>query len=115
MRHRNYTVSFSLPNSVVKTRGFRARYVAKFEERYGRSPDTFDALSYDATHLIFQAIEEAGNEMTLKQFANQWKIFSLKESARTFQYDEYQNAVETAPMLHYIDGEVAEVFEVDGN
>lgn len=89
-------------------------YVAKFEERYGNSPDTFDALSYDAAHLIFQAIEEAGSDdpAAIRDAMEQIQFEGITGA---FQYDEYHNAVESAPMLHYIDGEVAEVFEVDGN
>lgn len=89
-------------------------YVAKFEERYGNSPDTFDALSYDAAHLIFQAIEEAGSSdpAAIRDAMEQIQFEGITGA---FQYDEYHNAVESAPMLHYIDGEVAEVFEVDGN
>lgn len=89
-------------------------YVAKFEERYGESPDTFDALSYDAAHLIFQAIEEAGTDDP-EAIRESMENIQFEGITGAFQYDEYHNAVETAPMLHYIDGEVAEVFEVDGN
>ncbi|MBA5728907.1 ABC transporter substrate-binding protein [Aerococcaceae bacterium INB8] len=89
-------------------------YVAKFEERYGESPDTFDALSYDAAHLIFQAIEEAGTDDP-EAIRESMENIQFEGITGAFQYDEYHNAVETAPMLHYIDGEVAEVFEVNGN
>lgn len=89
-------------------------YVQKFEERYGTKPDTFDALSYDAANLIFQAIEEAGSSEP-QAIRDAMENIQFEGVTGQFQYDELHNAVEVAPMLHYINGEVSEVFEVDGN
>lgn len=89
-------------------------YVAKFEERFGTKPDTFDALSYDAANLIFQAIEEAGSSDPAA-IQEAMENISFEGVTGQFQYDEFHNAVEFAPMLHYVNGEVTEVFEVDGN
>lgn len=89
-------------------------YIATFEERYGSKPDTFDALSYDAAHLIFQAIEEAGSDDPAA-IREAMENIQFEGITGAFQYDEFHNAVESAPMLHYVNGEVTEVFEVDGN
>lgn len=89
-------------------------YVATFEERYGESPDTFDALSYDAAHLIFQAIEEAGSDDPAA-IRDAMENIQFEGITGAFQYDELHNAVESAPMLHLINGEVTEEYEVDGN
>src|SRR5690606_906000 len=89
-------------------------YIVKFQEKYGEAPDTFDALSYDAAHLIFQAIEEAGSDdpQAIRDALSQ---ISFQGITGSFQYDEYHNAVDIAPMLHYVNGEVVEIFEVQGN
>ena len=89
-------------------------YIAKFQERYGEAPDTFDALSYDAAHLLFEAIETAGTDdpAAIRDAMEEIKFDGVTGS---FQYDEYHNAVDVAPMLHYVNGEVAEIYEVEGN
>lgn len=89
-------------------------YIAKFQERYGEAPDTFDALSYDAAHLLFEAIEAAGTDdpAAIRDAMEEIKFDGVTGS---FQYDEYHNAVDVAPMLHYVNGEVAEIYEVEGN
>lgn len=89
-------------------------YIAKFQERYGEAPDTFDALSYDAAHLLFEAIEAAGSDdpAAIRDAMEEIQFDGVTGS---FQYDEYHNAVDIAPMLHYVNGEVAEIYEVEGN
>ena len=89
-------------------------YIARFTERYGNSPDTFDALSYDAAHLIFAAIEAAGSD---EPEAIRLALETIEYQGVTgnFKYDEFHSAVNKAPMLQYENGEVIDVFEVDGN
>ncbi len=89
-------------------------YIARYTERYGNSPDTFDALSYDAAHLIFAAIEAAGSD---EPEAIRLALETIEYQGVTgnFKYDEFHSAVNKAPMLQYENGEVIDVFEVDGN
>lgn len=89
-------------------------YIARFTERYGEAPDTFDALSYDAAHLIFEAIEAAGTD---EPEAIRLALEGIEFQGVTgnFKYDEFHSAVNAAPMLNYQNGEVVEVFEVEGN
>ena len=89
-------------------------YIARFTERYGNSPDTFDALRYDAAHLIFAAIEAAGSD---EPEAIRLALETIEYQGVTgnFKYDEFHSAVNKAPMLQYENGEVIDVFEVDGN
>lgn len=89
-------------------------YITKFQERYGEAPDTFDALSYDAAHLLFEAIEAAGTDDPAA-IRDAMEEIQFEGITGSFKYDEFHNAVDTAPMLHYVNGEVAEVYEVEGN
>ncbi|MBG9978128.1 ABC transporter substrate-binding protein [Ruoffia tabacinasalis] len=89
-------------------------YVAKFEERFGHAPDTFDALSYDGAHLIFQAIEEAGSDDPTA-IRDAMENIQFEGVTGSFQYDDLHNAVNSAPMLHLVNGEVTEEYVVDGN
>ena len=89
-------------------------YVAKFEERFGHAPDTFDALSYDGAHLIFQAIEEAGSDDPTA-IRDAMENIQFEGVTGSFQYDDLHNAVNSAPMLHLVNGEVTDEYVVDGN
>lgn len=89
-------------------------YIARFTERYGNSPDTFDALSYDAAHLIFAAIEAAGSDDP-EAIRLALETIEYQGVTGNFKYDEFHSAVNKAPMLQYENGEVIDVFEVDGN
>lgn len=89
-------------------------YIARFTERYGDSPDTFDALSYDAAHLIFAAIEAAGSDDP-EAIRLALETIEYQGVTGNFKYDEFHSAVNKAPMLQYQNGEVIDVFEVDGN
>ena len=89
-------------------------YIARFTERYGEAPDTFDALSYDAANLIFAAIEAAGSDEPAA-ILEALEAIEYQGVTGNFKYDEFHSAVNKAPMLKYQNGEVTEVFEVEGN
>ena len=89
-------------------------YIENFTARYGVAPDTFDALSYDAAHLIFTAIEAAGSDDP-EAIRQALETVSYEGVTGFFEYDEFHGAVNTAPMLQYENGEVIKTFEVEGN
>lgn len=91
------------------------QFIADFEAKFGKTPDTFAALGYDAANLLFQAIEDAGStdRQAVRDALENMESFSGLTG--TFSFDEFHNAVKTAPMLHMNGGEIVEVFEVDGN
>ena len=37
-----------------------SRFAGSYNERYGAEPDAFAALSYDAVHILAEAIQKAG-------------------------------------------------------
>lgn len=90
-------------------------FVTAFEEKFGKKPDTFAALGYDAANLLFQAIEEAGSTDRQAVRDALENMESFTGLTGTFSFDDFHNAVKTAPMLHMDGGQVVEVFEVDGN
>ena len=52
-----YTSHFSTLSDDADVQAF----VKAYKEKYGANPDTFAALSYDATQLLMKAIEKAGS------------------------------------------------------
>lgn len=90
-------------------------FIANYEAKFGKKPDTFGALGYDAANLLFQAIEDAGStdrDAIRDAIENVEQFDGITGS---FSFDDFHNAVKTAPMLHMVDGEIVEVFEVDGS
>ena len=90
-------------------------FIAAYEAKFGKKPDTFGALGYDAANLLFQAIEDAGStdrDAVRDAIENTQQFDGVTGS---FSFDDYHNAVKTAPMLHMVNGEIVDVFEVDGS
>lgn len=69
-------------------------------ERYHKTPNTLAVLSYDATWILLQAVEEAG-------------IDDLEVIPGNFHFDDQHKAVKLAPMLHLVDGELVDIQTVD--
>ena len=88
------------------------KFVEAYEKEYGKKPDTFAALAYDATNVLLQAIKDAGS--TDPQEVNEAlaKIKDFKGVTGTFSFDEKHNPVKTAVMLHFEKGEVTEAVNV---
>lgn len=106
-----YTSHFYTGSEDEKVQSF----IKAYEAKYNKTPDTFSALGYDAAKLLFEAIERAGS--TERQEIRD-AIESLEKFdgiTGSFSFDEYHNAVKKAPMLHMVNGEIVQVFEVDGN
>lgn len=106
-----YTSHFHTGSEDPKVKEF----IAAYEEKFGKSPDTFGALGYDAANLLFQAIEEAGStdREAIRDAIENVEQFDGITGA--FSFDAFHNAVKTAPMLHMVNGEIVDVFEVDGS
>lgn len=87
-------------------------FVAAYTERYGKSPDTFAALGYDAIGFLVDGIERAGT--TDAESVNQ----ALAETADfdgvtgTFSINEEHNPVKPALMVTLENGVVVNAEEV---
>lgn len=90
-------------------------FVEAYEAKYGKKPDTFGALGYDGAKLLFQAIEDAGttDPAAVRDAIENMESFTGGVTGE-FYIDEDHNAVKPAPMLHLVNGEVTDIFEVDG-
>lgn len=91
-------------------------FVEAYEAKFGKTPDTFGALGYDGAKLLFQAIEDAGStdRTAVRDAIENMETFTGGVTGE-FYIDEEHNAVKPAPMLHLVDGEVADIYEVDGS
>lgn len=90
-------------------------FIAAYEAEYGKKPDTFAALAYDAAYLVFDAVERAGStdRDAVAQALAETKEF--EGVTGTFDIDENHNPVKPALMLKLTNGEIesAEYVEVE--
>lgn len=86
-------------------------FLTAFQEKYGRSADTFSALGYDAIALLVDAIERAGStdREAIRQALEDTKEF--EGVTGTFSMDEHHNPTKSALMITLQNGEISEVSE----
>lgn len=89
-------------------------FVAAYEEKFNKTPDTFGAFGYDATFVLAEAIERAG---TTDAAAVNAALAETKYEGLTglVEFDEFHNPANAAPMRHMVNGEIVDTFEVDGS
>lgn len=102
-----FTTHFSEQSDNPKVQEF----LTAFEEKYGRSADTFSALGYDAIALLVDAIERAGStdREAIRQALEETEDF--EGVTGTFSMDENHNPTKSALMLTLQNGEITEMAE----
>ncbi len=69
-----------------------------FEAKYGKTPDALAALAYDATNLLFAAIEKAGVDDTEK-VVEALNGISVDAVSGTISFDKQHNPIKSATIL----------------
>ena len=93
------------------TRPIVVDWVTRYQEKYGAVPDALATLAYDATNLLFAAIEEAGvDDPTAVAAAMAAIEFEAVSGVITF--DEFHNPIKSAAVLQVKDGEIVYVGSV---
>ena len=77
----------------------------KFEEKYGKLPDSFNALGYDTVYLLADAIERAGSSDSVKIKEALESTKDLELVTGLYTVDENHHPVKSATILEYVDGE----------
>lgn len=88
-------------------------FVAAYEEKYNKTPDTFAAFGYDSIFVLAEAMERAGSteyEAVSAELANT----EYQGLTGLVEFDENHNPANNAPMRKMVDGEIVDTFEVDG-
>ncbi|MBW7856007.1 MAG: ethanolamine utilization protein EutJ [Ignavibacteriales bacterium UTCHB1] len=91
-------VSIEDPNPKVQN------FIAKYKEKYGETPDAMALLSYDAGHILFEAIKKAGstnNEAIRDALA---KTVDFAGVTGSITINEQRNAVKPAVVMMVHDG-----------
>lgn len=102
-----FTTHFAAESDNPKVQEFLTAY----EEKFGRTADTFAALGYDAVGLLIDAIERAGStdRDAIQQALAETENF--EGVTGTFSMDEFHNPTKSALMLKLDNGEISEINE----
>ena len=77
----------------------------KFEDKYGKSPDAFNALGYDTVYLLADAIKRAGGPDSTKIKDALAETTELELITGLYSVDENHHPIKSATILEYVDGE----------
>ncbi|WP_025782984.1 ABC transporter substrate-binding protein [Sporosarcina sp. D27] len=77
----------------------------KFNEKYNKAPDAFNALGYDTVYLLKDAIERAGSADSTKIKDELAKTDGLDLVTGKYSVDENHHPIKSATILEYKDGE----------
>ena len=78
-------------------------FVKQYEAKYGAVPDALATLAYDATNILFLAMEEAGSTDP-EAVAKALEDMSFDVVSGNISYDELHNPIKAAAILHIQDG-----------
>jgi len=93
------------------TRDVVVDWVSKYNEAYGSTPDALATLAYDATNLLFAAIEKAGVDDPAA-VAAAMESLSYDAVSGTVTFDEFHNPIKSAVVLQVKDGAISFVASV---
>ncbi|MCM3758671.1 ABC transporter substrate-binding protein [Sporosarcina aquimarina] len=77
----------------------------KFNDKYSKAPDAFNALGYDTVYLLKDAIERAGSADSTKIKDELAKTDGLDLVTGNYSVDENHHPIKSATILEYKDGE----------
>lgn len=85
----------------------------KFQGKYNKSPNAFNALGYDTVYLLKDAIERAGVVDSKKIKEELAKTENLELVSGLYSVDENHHPIKSATILEYKDGEQVFKTKVD--
>ena len=76
----------------------------KFKEKYGKSPNAFNALGYDTVYLLDDAIKRAGSTDAAKLKKLLAATKDLELVTGLYSVDENHHPIKSATILEFVDG-----------
>lgn len=83
-----------------------AEFIEAYEAEYGKTPDMFAALGYDAANLAIDAIERAGSGDPASVTVAIEETEEFAGATGTFSFDDQHNPIKTAYILEMQEGVV---------
>ncbi|XJS10415.1 ABC transporter substrate-binding protein [Aerococcaceae bacterium WGS1372] len=88
------------------------QFVADYEAKFGKTPDTFAALGYDAIAFLVAGIEEAGSTDAAAVNQALAEMVNFEGVTGTFSINEEHNPVKPAIMVSLDQGKIIDAQEV---
>jgi len=88
------------------TREIVQNFVAKYEAKYGSTPDALAALAYDAANILFQAMEQAESTDDPDAVGAAMESGTFPVVSGDISYDASHNPIKAAVVLKVEDGQV---------
>lgn len=88
------------------TREVVVNFVAKYEAKYGAKPDALAALAYDATNILFQAMEQAESTDDPDKVGAAMESGTFPVVSGDISYDAKHNPIKAAVVLQVVGGEI---------
>ena len=85
----------------------------KFKEKYGKAPNSFNALGYDTVYLLKDAIERAGSTDGEKIKKALEETDNLELITGLYSMDENHHPIKSASIIEFVDG--VQVFKTKVN
>ncbi|MEK4485512.1 ABC transporter substrate-binding protein [Psychrobacillus sp. FSL H8-0484] len=93
--------------------GKAKEFADKFTEKYGKAPNSFNALGYDTVYLLKDAIERAGSTDGTKIKEALEATDKLDLVTGLYSVDENHHPIKSATIIEFVDG--AQVFNTKVN
>lgn len=93
--------------------GKAKEFADKFTEKYGKAPNSFNALGYDTVYLLKDAIERAGSTDGTKIKEALEATDKLELVTGLYSVDENHHPIKSATIIEFVDG--AQVFNTKVN
>ena len=101
-----YTTAYTTVNASEELNAF----IDAYTKEYGEAPNMFSALTYDATNLVLQALDEAeaGGEELQKAIAS----IEFKGLTGEFTFDEQHSPLKPVMVVNQVDGKQTEAVSI---
>ncbi|WP_391209124.1 ABC transporter substrate-binding protein [Psychrobacillus sp. L4] len=93
--------------------GLAKSFAEKFKAKYGKEPNSFNALGYDTVYLLKDAIERAGSLDGTKIRDAIESTDNLELVTGLYSVDEYHHPIKSAIVIEFVDGK--QVFKTKVN
>ena len=101
-----YTTAYTTVNASDELNAF----IEAYTKEYGEAPNMFSALTYDATNLVLQALDEAGagGEELQKAITD----INFKGLTGEFTFDEQHSPLKPVMIVNQVDGKQTEAVSI---
>lgn len=107
-------VFFTTAYTTVNASDALTKFIADYKAEYNEEPSMFSALSFDATNVLIQSFEKAG-EVDNEKARDAMEKLEFSGATGNFTFDETHTPKKAALVVELVDGVQKNAVEVDPN